>query len=142
MHICRAKGEGKKKKKQKQKRETSFSWNPTKRGQPRQTLMSLIGGAPFLPRRFHRFLNEEKSQTCIPSIRRKQGRAAAAAAALNPYKSTRFHCMTKQPAVSRIQSTIYRRVFPRGCSLHIAMRAIVGFHSFTGQDLPSEGLVP
>lgn len=27
---------------------------------------------------------------------------------LNPYKSTRFHCVTKQPAVSRIQSPIYR----------------------------------
>lgn len=27
---------------------------------------------------------------------------------LNPYKSTRFHCVTKQPVVSRIQSPIYR----------------------------------
>lgn len=26
-----------------------FSWNPTKRGQPRQTVMSPIGGGPFLP---------------------------------------------------------------------------------------------
>lgn len=51
----------------------SFSWNPTKRGQPKQTLMSLIGAS------FCIILNnssmKKKSQTCIPSYRGKQTEA-------------------------------------------------------------------
>lgn len=37
LHICRVRNIT----------EGLFSWNPTKRGQPRQTLMSLIGGGPL-----------------------------------------------------------------------------------------------
>lgn len=84
-----------------------FSWNPTKRGQPRQTLMSLAGRGPYFSASFLQIPQWRQIPNTHSFLQKKQ-KGGGGAAALNPYKSTRFHCGTKQPLVSRIQSTIYR----------------------------------
>lgn len=83
-----------------------FSWNPTKRGQPRQTLISLAGGGPLFSASFLQIPQWREIPNTHSFLKKKP--KGGGAAALNPYKSTRFYCGTKQPLVSRIQSTIYR----------------------------------
>lgn len=84
----------------------SFSWNPTKRGQPKQTLMSLIG-ASFCIILNDSSMKKNPKHAYLPTEESRQRRGGGVTV-LNPYKSTRFHCVTKQPVVSRIQSPIYR----------------------------------
>jgi hypothetical protein len=79
----------------------SFLGTLPKGGSPGKLKGASLGEVPH---NLNRFLNEEKFQTCIPSAGRKRVELLPN----NPYKSSPFPCMTKQPVVSRIQSCIYR----------------------------------